>query len=69
MESHLRHEPTKVSRNRIKRLREMAHPEYRLRLDECRVFYGVEADSVIVLAIIPKTDTEVWLRKHGEKTQ
>jgi mRNA interferase RelE/StbE len=66
MEAHLRHEPTKVSRSRIKRLRDMAHPEYRLRLDEYRVFYDVEAERVTVLAIVPKTDTEAWLSEHGE---
>ena len=30
IEVHLRHEPTKVSKSRIKRLRELAHPQYRL---------------------------------------
>lgn len=69
MEAHLRHEPTKVSRSRIKRLRDMARPEYRLRLDEYRVFYDVEAERVTVLAIVPKTDTEAWLREHGETAQ
>jgi len=66
METHLRHEPTKVSCSRIKRLRDMAHPQYRLRLGEHRVFYDVETERVTVLAIVPKTDTEAWLREHGE---
>jgi len=68
METHLRHAPTKVSRSRIKRLRDMAHPEYRLRLDEYRVFYDVKAERVTVLAIVPKTETEAWLRENGETT-
>lgn len=41
LEVHLRHEPTKVSRSRIKRLRDLAHPQYRLRVGEIRVFYDV----------------------------
>jgi len=69
METHLRYEPTKVSRSRIKRLRSMAHPEYRLRLDKYRVFYDVDAEHVVVLAIVPKKDTEAWLIAHGEKTR
>ena len=50
-------------------LTDTAHPEYRLRLDEYRVFYDVEAERVTVLAIVPKTDTEAWLREHGETVQ
>ena len=69
LETHLRHEPTKVSRSRIKRLRGMAHPEYRLRLDEYRVFYDVEAEDVVVLAIVPKEGTEAWLSEYGVQSQ
>ncbi len=67
METHLRHEPTKVSRSRIKRLRDMAHPEYRLRLESYRVFYDVDDEAVTVLAIVPKKDTDVWLNEYGVK--
>ena len=38
VESYLRHEPTKVSKSRIKRLRGLSHPQFRLRVDEVRVF-------------------------------
>jgi len=39
LETHLRNEPTKLSRSRIKRLRGISRPQYRLRVDEIRVFY------------------------------
>ena len=65
---HLAHEPMKVSRSRIKRLREMKHPEYRLRLDPHRVFYDVIGKTVVVLAIVPKDETAKWLDVYGVKT-
>ena len=34
LETHLRHEPTKASKSRIKRLRGLSRPQYRLRVDE-----------------------------------
>lgn len=42
IETHLRYEPEKVSKSRIKRLRHLLSPQYRLRVDEHRVFYDVE---------------------------
>ncbi|WP_197423271.1 type II toxin-antitoxin system RelE/ParE family toxin [Bradyrhizobium valentinum] len=51
LETHLRHEPEKVSRSRIKRLRGLRRPQYRLRVDEVRVFYDVSGTTVEVLAI------------------
>jgi mRNA-degrading endonuclease RelE of RelBE toxin-antitoxin system len=68
MNDHLLHEPTKRSRSRIKRLREMEHPEYRLRLDPYRVFYDVTEKSVVVLAIVPKDKTAEWLDQHGVRS-
>ena len=68
LEDHLAHEPMKVSRSRIKRLREMDHPEFRLRLDPYRVFYDVIGQTVVVLAIVPKDDTAEWLNQHGVKS-
>jgi mRNA interferase RelE/StbE len=65
LEIHLRHEPTKVSKSRIKRLRESTHPQYRLRVDDLRIFYDVEGDEVQVLAIVKKSDAADWLREVG----
>ena len=42
MEAHLRHEPERTSRSRIKRLRGLSRPQYRLRVGEMRVFYDFE---------------------------
>jgi mRNA interferase RelE/StbE len=68
LEVHLRHEPSKTSQSRIKRLREMAHPEYRLHVDRHRVFYDIAGRTVIVLAIVPKSSTAEWLDEHGVKS-
>jgi mRNA-degrading endonuclease RelE of RelBE toxin-antitoxin system len=66
LEQHLRHQPTKVSRSRIKRLRGFSHPQYRLRVgDDTRVFYDVGETVVQVLAIVRKADADAWLAKHG----
>ena len=63
---HLRHTPTKVSKSRIKKLRGLRHPQFRLRIDEIRVFYDVEGGTVQVLAIIPKSKTAQWSEQAGE---
>ena len=65
METHLRHEPHKVSKSRIKRLRGLSKPQYRLRIGDIRVFYDVAGSSVQVLAIVHKPKTELWLKRHG----
>lgn len=66
MEAHLRHEPTKLSKSRIKRLRGMSRPQYRLRIDELRVFYDVLGEEVQILAIVAKSDAEAWLAEVGK---
>lgn len=66
LETHLRSEPTKVSKSRIKRLRGLARPQYRLRVDEIRVFYDVAGSEVEVLAIVLKSEAEQWLEKFGK---
>jgi len=67
IEIHLRYEPDKVSRSRIKRLRGLLRPEYRLRVgDDIRIFYDVERGSVQVLAIVSKSDAPDWLLEKGQ---
>jgi len=66
IEQYLRHEPGKVSKSRIKRLRGLSRPQYRLRVEEIRVFYDITENAVEVLAIVPKDEAEAWLRKLGE---
>ena len=61
----LKYEPTRVSRSRIKRLRDTNKPQYRLRVDDIGVFYDVNDDEVEILAIVDKTNAADWLRKEG----
>ena len=66
IQRHLRHEPTKTSRSRIKRLRGLSKPQYRLHVGEVRIFYDVSGLSVEVLAIVAKVGAGAWLEKAGE---
>ena len=65
LETHLRHEPTRTSRSRIKRLRGLARPQYRLRVEQVRVFYDVSDSTVEVLAIVAKSEASTWLAQFG----
>ena len=71
IETHLRHEPDRVSKSRIKRLRGLISPQYRLRVDEHRLFYDIEyrvepkQNRVIILAIKHKSDVNQWLEEGG----
>ena len=66
LEKHLRHEPQKVSKSRIKRLRGLTRPQYRLRVGEIRVFYDITEKVVEVLAIVTKAEAAPWLAEKGE---
>ena len=66
LETHLRHEPSKTSRSRIKRLRGIRRPQYRLRVDEVRVFYDVTGATVEILAIVTKSEAEAWLARFAD---
>ena len=66
LEQHLRNEPEKVSKSRIKRLRGISRPQYRLRVGEIRVFYDVTGHTVEVLAIVAKAEAESWLDQFGK---
>ncbi len=63
IENHLRYEPQRMSKSRIKKLRGVSHPQYRLRVGEIRVFYDVTGPTVEVLAIIPKSKAAAWLQE------
>jgi mRNA interferase RelE/StbE len=51
--------------NRIKRLRGLDRRQYRLRVEETRVFYDVQARTVEVLAIVSKAEAQAWLDDEG----
>jgi len=61
LETHLRHEPEKIGRSRIKRLRGLRQPQYRLRVGDIEVFYDVTGTTVEVLAIEAKSEAQSWL--------
>jgi mRNA interferase RelE/StbE len=65
LETHLRHQPKKVSRSRIKRLRGLRQPQYRLRVGEVRIFYDVTGTTVQVLAIVAKSEADSWLAQFA----
>jgi len=65
LERHLRSQPTRLSKSRIKRLRGLSQPQYRLRVGEMRVFYDVTRETVEVLAIVTKAEAASWLAQHG----
>ncbi|MCX6339146.1 MAG: type II toxin-antitoxin system RelE/ParE family toxin [Candidatus Aureabacteria bacterium] len=66
IKQHLRFRPTRESKSRIKRLRGLDRPQYRLRVGEVRVFYDVIDGEVIVLGIIEKSNSAIWLKKWSE---
>lgn len=65
MERHLQHDPTKESKSRIKRLRGISNPDYRLRVGDCRVFYVVDEDArqVDVLRVMHKDQTLTYYKE------
>jgi mRNA-degrading endonuclease RelE of RelBE toxin-antitoxin system len=73
IETHLRFEPEKVSKSRIKRLEGIEWPQYRLRIGDIRVFYDVvdldEGIVVEVLAIRAKSEAMEWLAQYGRETK
>ena len=66
IERHLRHAPELLSRSRIKRLRALHSPRYRLRVDEWRVFYDVEERDVWIRGVVRKPDASAWLEQFGD---
>ena len=67
VELHLRHQPTRISKSRIKRLRGMRKPQYRLRVEDVRIFYDVTEKTVEILAIVEKSQAPSWLESIGER--
>jgi mRNA interferase RelE/StbE len=67
MRTHLEDAPKQESKSRIKRLRGLRQPQYRLRVDRLRVFYDVndEQGRVEVLGSVMKPEAENWLQEHG----
>jgi len=66
IETHLRHEPTKTSHTRIKLMDQPFWSEYRLRVEDFRVYYDVDEalGTVDVLRVFEKGQSET--RKEPE---
>ncbi|MBC8871975.1 MAG: type II toxin-antitoxin system RelE/ParE family toxin [Planctomycetes bacterium] len=54
--------PTLESKAKVKRLKEPAPTQYRLRVGEYRVFYDVEEQTVSVFRVLSKEASLVYLR-------
>lgn len=63
LDMHLRHQPDRPSRSRIKRLRGNQDSTYRLRVGEYRVFYDIEEGVVRVNVVLHKSETASFYRK------
>jgi mRNA-degrading endonuclease RelE of RelBE toxin-antitoxin system len=44
----------------------VARPQYRLRVDDVRVFYDVVGTQVEILAIVSKSEAQTWLAQFGK---
>jgi mRNA-degrading endonuclease RelE of RelBE toxin-antitoxin system len=66
IEVHLRHEPSRTSRSRIKKLRGVSRPQYRLRVGEVRVFFDIAETEVQILTIVTKEQALRWLQNAGD---
>jgi len=62
---HLSYEPKKISKSRIKRLKGIEKPQYRLRIDDIRIYYDISGNSVEILAVVSKEMAKEWLERHG----
>ena len=62
MDKHLAQAPERPSKSRIKRLRGLSNPDYRLRVGDFRVFYNIDesADTVVVFRVLHKDQTRQY---------
>lgn len=65
IETFLRSTPTASSKSRIKRLRGISSPQYRLRVDDWRIYYDVEGGTVLIHAVLAKAESIDWLNRIG----
>lgn len=57
-------EPFRELKTRIKRLTGFVPPVYRLRVGDHRVYYRIREQHVVILAVLPKKDSDRWLRRQ-----
>jgi mRNA-degrading endonuclease RelE of RelBE toxin-antitoxin system len=61
--------PTKLGKSRIKRLRGVDSPQYRLRVGDFRVFYDVDGDEVYVMRVLSKPEVQEYLQEMGYEVE
>ena len=64
IERHLRFEPPRDSRSRIKRLRGVQPADYRLRVQDYRIFYRIVGHEVQVLRVMHKDATVAFYQEE-----
>ena len=62
MEDHLSHHPTKESKSRIKRLKGITDPDYRLRVGNYRIIYSVYSDILTIEIVRIGHRSEIYRR-------
>ncbi|MFH1909462.1 MAG: type II toxin-antitoxin system RelE/ParE family toxin [Chloroflexota bacterium] len=67
IEQHLQYEPDKESKSRIKRLKGLSSPQYRLRVDEYRIYYDITGHTIEIIAVVLKEQSAIWLEREGMK--
>lgn len=65
IESVLQTDPTRVSKTTIKRLRQPAPTQFRLRVGGFRVFYDVEDNVVSIIQVLTKEDSIGFLEDQS----
>jgi mRNA interferase RelE/StbE len=63
---YLSYEPERVSKSRIKRLKDLEKPQYRLRINDIRIYYDINENIVEILAIVTKELADQWLERYGK---
>ena len=63
IERHLVGEPHKESKSRIRRLRGKHPADYRLRVNDFRIFYAVEKKVVYILRVMHKRETTAYYQE------
>jgi mRNA interferase RelE/StbE len=48
-------------------LRWLRRPQYRLRVEDIRVFYDITGTTVEILAIVSKAEAQSWLAQFGNR--
>ncbi len=67
IERFLRYDPDKESKSRIKRLKGLSTPQYRLRVDDYRIYYDITGNVVGIIALVSKEASISWLEREGVK--